>query len=130
MRLISEVLPVAKSPYGLQEGQGTWNGSSTSHAYACEASCPHILLWAPLCVHEAQVKGMHWLQVSYFNSWRLLRTYILPVTPLGVFKHGLNKGDVKKNLERETNCIVMRWLETSNPPVARAVAEVLIRSPQ
>ena len=72
----------------------------------------------------------HGLQVSYFSKRRLLRTYILPAAPLGIYKHGLNKGDVKQALERETNCIVMRWLETSNPPVARAVAEILIRSPQ
>lgn len=70
------------------------------------------------------------LQVSYFSKWRLLRTYILPVSPLGLFKHGLNKGDVRQLLDRETNCIIMRWLEASNPPVARAVAEVLIHSPQ
>lgn len=80
--------------------------------------------------HDCLVRVWALPQVSYFNQWRLLRTYILPVTPLGVFKHGLNKGDVRRTLERETNCIVMRWLETSNPPVARAVAEILIRSPQ
>ena len=68
--------------------------------------------------------------MSYFSRRRLLRTYILPAAPLGIYKHGLNKGDVRKALERETNCIIMRWLETSNPPVARAVAETLIRSPQ
>ena len=75
-------------------------------------------------------EGLPPLQVSYFNRLRLLRTYILPVSPLGLFRHGLNKGDVRQKLDRETNCIIMRWLETSNPPVARAVAEVLIRSPQ
>ncbi len=93
--------------------------------------CGHVPSCAAISMHLlCLVKGVSLLQVSYFNSWRLLRTYILPVTPLGIFKHGLNKGDVRQALERETNCIIMRWLETSNPPVARAVAEVLIRSPQ
>ena len=69
-------------------------------------------------------------QVSYFSKLRLLRTYILPAAPLGLYRHGLYKGDVREALDRETNCIIMRWLETSNPPVARAVADVLIRSPQ
>jgi hypothetical protein len=70
------------------------------------------------------------LQVSYFSKLRLLRTYVLPAAPLGLYRHGLYKGEVRKALDGETNCIIMRWLETSNPPVARAVAEVLIRSPQ
>jgi len=81
--------------------------------------------------HQKEVMAsLDLLQVTYFNKWRLLRTYILPAAPLGLYKHGLNKGDVKQTLDRETNCIIMRWLETSNPPVPRAVAEVLIRSPQ
>ncbi len=69
-------------------------------------------------------------QVSYFSRLRLLRKYLSPPQPTGIYRHGLAGGDVRYALERETARITMRWLESSSPPVPRAVADCLLRSPQ
>ncbi|EIE27011.1 hypothetical protein COCSUDRAFT_83570 [Coccomyxa subellipsoidea C-169] len=69
-------------------------------------------------------------QVSYFSRLRLLRGYLSPPRPVGMYRHGLAGGDVRRTLERETARITMRWLESSSPPIPRSVADCLLRSPQ
>ena len=64
--------------------------------------------------------------MTYPDRIALARAYMSPPRPIGVYRHGLNRGDVLRALEAESARIVQRWLETSNPPVPRAVADVLI----
>ena len=68
--------------------------------------------------------------MSYTSRLGLLRAYMTPSHPLGMYRHGLASGDVRRALERETARITMRWLESSSPPVPRPVADCLLRSPQ
>ncbi|KAK9916339.1 hypothetical protein WJX75_001462 [Coccomyxa subellipsoidea] len=70
------------------------------------------------------------IKVSYTSRLGLLRAYMTPSHPLGMYRHGLASGDVRRALERETARITMRWLESSSPPVPRPVADCLLRSPQ
>lgn len=66
----------------------------------------------------------------YTSRLALMRKYLSPLQPTGIYRHGLAGGDVRHALERETARIIMRWLESSGPPVPRAVADCLLRSPK
>ncbi|BDA41056.1 probable FT-interacting protein 3 [Coccomyxa sp. Obi] len=83
----------------------------------------------PLCASRRS-GGERSATVSYFSRLRLLRKYLSPPQPTGIYRHGLAGGDVRYALERETARITMRWLETSSPPIPRSVADCLLRSPQ
>lgn len=72
----------------------------------------------------------HVCQVSYPSKLALVRSYISAPQPISVYRHGMTKGDVRYPLERETNHVVKRWLESSNPPIPRAVADTLLQSHQ
>ena len=67
-------------------------------------------------------------QVSYPNKVALARAYFAAPRPTGVYRHGLNRGDVRVPLEYESSRIILRWLETSNPAVAKPVAQALLKS--
>ena len=53
----------------------------------------------------------------------MLKRYVKAPQPAEVYKYGLHTGNKAKFLETEGNKIILRWLDTSRPPIPRLIAK-------
>jgi hypothetical protein len=70
------------------------------------------------------------VKVIYPSKLALIKTYLSAPSPIAIYRHGLAKSDVRQPLERETNRVITRWLDGSNPPISKPVAGTLLHSHQ
>ena len=69
---------------------------------------------------------LHGLQVLSWNQRVLLRQYIRPHYPEGMYRFNLQSGDLAKKVARQHERAVAVWLASVSPPISPAVATGVI----
>ena len=67
-------------------------------------------------------------QVIYFDEKSVIQRYFKATDPRDVYEHGLHLGNTGKQMEFERTRIVLRWLETTHPPIPKMVARSVLGS--